>query len=139
VAQIVALHGASGPISDIRIVDRQDINRNWTWVAVGKSGIQYREVEYRSIANLPKDADITRLTLHVTGVPPEKSPEFGLMIPPFAQPLAFSRHERVGADGVQGGILTVIGYRDDEGNTLYLWVTESGDALVTREDLSEYD
>ena len=137
-AKVVSLHGTSGPISDIRIVDRKDINRNWTWIAVDRFGIQYREIEYRSIANLPKDVEIVRIVANVTGVDPNASPEFGVMVPKGANPIAFSRHANSTKEDVANDHLTVIGYEHDAGR-MYVWITERGDALVTDRDIGDYD
>jgi hypothetical protein len=125
-----------GQISDPRIIERRDINRNWYWVAVDDTGIQYREQEYRSISNLPKGLRIVRMTAAVVGVDPFQSPEFGIMLPEGAEPLAFSVHQRT--EFGQGDVLTVIGYIAQDGTRQLLHITERGDALLTDRRLEDY-
>lgn len=126
-----------GDVSRIRLVDRTDVNRNWTWTALAKNGLQYREIEYRSIANLPRGVEIVRMILNVTGMDVAESPEFGVMLPPGATPLAFSVHALAGDGDYPNDVLTVIGYIGFDGKKILLHVTERGDALVTDRDLND--
>lgn len=125
-----------GEVSDPRIIERRDVNRNWYWVASDAKGIQYREQEFRSIDNLPKGLQVTRVTAAVVGVDPFTSPEFGVMVPEGCRPIAFSRHQRTEFGGTEP--VTCIGYQEQDGTRHLLWITERGDALLTDRDIDDY-
>lgn len=127
-----------GDISHVRLVERTDVNRNWTWTALDANGLQYREIEYRSIANLPRGIAIVRMVANVTGMDVAVSPEFGVMLPQGAKPIAYSVHALTGDARHANDVLTVIGYVADDGRSTLLNITERGDALVTDRSLSEF-
>jgi hypothetical protein len=119
---------------------REDVGRNFTWVAVGKSGVHYDETTFRSISNIPSHDPIVRITAHAVGRQPHESWQYSAIIPESADtPICFTRRSINVQSGVHEAILC-LGWREGvSGFAHLLWINDTGDCCMTDRDLNDID